>query len=75
MKPELEKYLWDRVRSLSDIAHITPRDVIDGMLSAGLIKSPKQAWRTLEKWSKIGIYEYGVTLDLGWKTPVKQVTL
>jgi hypothetical protein len=45
---------------------VSPRDAIAEMLSAGLIASPKQAWRTLEKWSRQGTYDYGVSLDLGW---------
>ena len=44
----------------------TPREVIDAMLDEGMIESPKQAWRTLEKWLRKGIYNYGVSLDLGW---------
>jgi hypothetical protein len=30
----------------------------------------KRAWYLLEKWSNKGWYEYGVTLDLGWLTPL-----
>lgn len=26
----------------------------------------KRCWYLLEKWSNIGFYNYGVTLDLGW---------
>ena len=26
----------------------------------------KRCWYLLEKWSKFGFYNYGVTLDLGW---------
>jgi len=39
----------------------------DGMVKSGMIKSHKQAWRTLEKWSSKGWYEWGGTMDLGWK--------
>jgi hypothetical protein len=39
------------------------------MLESGRIASPKQAWRTLEKWDAKGWYEWGVTMDLGWLTP------
>lgn len=28
----------------------------------------KRAWYWLEKWSRKGIYDYGVTVDLGWFT-------
>lgn len=45
-----------------------PRDVIASMVAAGDIASPKQAWRTLEKWSHRGEYEWGVCVDLGWLT-------
>lgn len=44
----------------------TPRDTIKAMLDVGLIESPKQAWRTLEKWANKDMYDYGVSLDLGW---------
>lgn len=40
-----------------------PRDVIrmlDGMIHH------KRCWYLLNKWSNIGMYDYGVTLDLGW---------
>ena len=26
----------------------------------------KRCWYLLEKWSRLGFYDYGVTLDLGW---------
>lgn len=42
------------------------REAINDMLASNLIKSPKQAWRTLEKWTDQGIWEYGVNMDLGW---------
>lgn len=69
MSPENETYLWDRIKlpgAPSDALR-SPRDVIDEMLAAGMIQSPKQAWRTLEKWSDRGLYNYGVCLDLGWR--------
>jgi hypothetical protein len=28
----------------------------------------KRAWYLLEKWSDRGLYDYGVTSDLGWLT-------
>ena len=69
MKKELEDYLWERIRpaGVIDNPHRWPRDIIKEMLNLGMIKSPKQAWATLEKWCDKGIYEYGVNLDLGWK--------
>lgn len=30
--------------------------------------SYKRCWYLLTKWSNLGMYEYGVTLDLGWFT-------
>ena len=65
MNLDAEKYLWDRISGGG--AHRFPRDVIQEMLNAGMIHSPKQAWRTLEKWSNAGAYSYGVVLDLGWR--------
>lgn len=29
----------------------------------------KRCWYLLDKWSKKGLYEWGVTIDLGWLTP------
>ena len=65
----LEKYLWDNIgfSGQRDEYHRSPREVINEMLEKKWIKSPKQAWRTLEKWSLKGIYNYGCCLDLGWK--------
>lgn len=48
-----------------------PRDVIAKMVEDGDIASPKQAWATLEKWSRRGEYDYGVSLDLGWLEETK----
>lgn len=66
MKAELEDYLWNRIDRDCDPI-IFPRQVIIQMLEKGLIVSPKQAWRTLEKWCDKQLYEYGTSLDLGWK--------
>lgn len=71
MKPDLEAYLWERIRNLGDGKEIPwPRQVISGMVNDGMIANAKQAWRTLEKWCNKGIYEFGTTLDMGWRTPV-----
>jgi hypothetical protein len=43
-----------------------PRDIIT---APGALMHHKRAWRILEKWSRRGWYEYGVSLDLGWLTP------
>lgn len=65
MKPEIEQILWVNIASGK-----TPRESIELMVTAGIINSPEQAWRTLEKWARKGLYDYGVSLDLGWLTDV-----
>lgn len=73
MKKVLEDYLWDEIgdprnelewHSGYNRFH---RDVINEMIEKGWINSPKQAYNTLNKWIKKGIYEYGSCFDLGWK--------
>jgi len=68
---KLEKWFWDTIHTVESRARerslLTPRDVIAAMMSRGYIISEKQAWATLTKWSGKGWYDYGVTLDLGWK--------
>lgn len=66
MKMENEKYLWDNFE-LEGLGKPFPRDVIKDMVSKEMLNSPKQAWRTLEKWVNKGWYDYGSCLDLGWK--------
>ena len=63
----LEKYLWDNIGYATDVNRKLPRHVINEMLELNMIKSPKQAWATLQKWSGKGLYNYGCCLDLGWK--------
>lgn len=63
MKAELEAELERRI-----LSGRIPRFAICDMLAQGIIESPKQAWRTLEKWAARGRYEYGVNLELGWLT-------
>lgn len=41
----------------------SPRDLID-IIDEWL--PHKRAWYYLEKWDRLGFYNYGVTLDLGW---------
>ena len=70
MEKRLEDYLWDNIYTVSDGSdpfRRSPRDVINDMVKMGMINSPKQAHRTLEKWCSKGIYNYGCCLDLGWK--------
>jgi hypothetical protein len=66
MNRENEDFLWGGLH-LAGAEGLLPRDIIGSMLDEGMIESPKQAWRTLEKWGKKGWYNYGVSLDLGWK--------
>lgn len=77
MHKELEDYLWKYIPTLEQSNNAwlnnTPyvRDIIDKMKQSGMINNEKQAWRTLEKWSDLGKYEYGTILDLGWKVEEK----
>lgn len=68
MKADLEAKFREAIRQARIVGQ-APRDVIAYMKAMGLIASEKQAWRTLEKWSRQNKYEYGVTLDLGWLLP------
>ena len=73
MKIEIEQYLWNKIGNAGEHPIVFPRDIIGTMLKDGIIQSPKQAWRTLEKWCRKGLYTYGVCLDLGWRVdfPIK----
>ena len=66
MSPAIERRLWNAIRGIGQDGP-TPREIIEELVSGGTIRHRKQAWRTLEKWSRQGKYDYGVTLDLGWK--------
>lgn len=72
MEKVLEDYLWNEITIYSGdgceilIVRRMPRDVINEMLERGWIKSPKQAWGTLNKWIRKGRYDYGCSLDCGW---------
>lgn len=69
MEPDLEAFLWARTPHGGQAGERpSVRDAIGGMLRRGQINSPKQAWRTLEKWARQGKYEYGCAIDLGWRT-------
>lgn len=48
-------------------AHDTPRQMIN---EEGFPMHRKRAWYLLDKWASKGWYDYGVTLDLGWPTPI-----
>ena len=43
--------------------NVSVREVIN--LFSGLIHH-KRCWYLLEKWSRLGFYDYGVNLELGW---------
>ena len=45
-----------------------PRDIVDILYD---IIPHKRCWYYLEKWTSLGFYDYGVTLDLGWFYPEK----
>jgi len=67
MNGALEYHLWNEMEK-NGHGQPFPRDVIDQMVKDGLINNSKQAWRTLEKWCDKGWYEWGCSMDLGWKT-------
>lgn len=62
-----EKFLWEHVPEPGHVDDPFVRDVIEHMLVTEMIASPKQAWRTLEKWCAEGCYDYGCVLDRGWR--------
>lgn len=70
MQKNLEDYLWQNVSHKPYDPKPFARDVINEMVRTGMIKSHKQAWRTLDKWIDKGIWEYGSVIDLGWKTKI-----
>ena len=43
----------------------TPRKIIE---SDAFTMPHKRAWYLLDKWSDRNLYDYGVTIDLGWLT-------
>lgn len=63
MRLELERELMQRIRAAE-----SPGGVIADMVHRGDIKNSKQGWRTLEKWTDKGWYEYGVSVAAGWLT-------
>lgn len=68
MKKELEDYLWQKVPFPQSMRGcLSVREVIQDMVSKGMIANSKQAHCTLQKWRSKGIYNYGCCLDLGWK--------
>jgi hypothetical protein len=72
MKKELEDYLWNEISYVNDERWKSgnnrfPREVIQEIIEKGWINNPKQAYATLDKWIKKGLYSYGSYFDLGWK--------
>lgn len=45
------------------IERMTPRELINII---DMWIPHKRCWYYLEKWDRLGFYDYGVTLDLGW---------
>lgn len=66
----LELYLWDNFGKDERRQIPFAKEIIDEMLRYGMIKNEKQAYRTLEKWSNKGLYEWGCSIRYGWKTRV-----
>lgn len=75
MKYKIEKHLYEKMQKLEEInknhlkeyrLRVTPRDIINSMIEFKIIKSYKEADRTLEKWVVKGIYDYGSSIDMGW---------
>lgn len=43
--------------------YLNPRDIVNILCET---IPHKRCWYYLKKWSELGFYDYGVTLDLGW---------
>jgi hypothetical protein len=67
MKKELKDYLWERIPTIGKNTDKNVRTIIKEMVDTEMIQSPKQALCTLQKWDRKGLYDYGVSLDLGWR--------
>lgn len=74
MKKILEDYLWsylpdqDQIRKqLDNGSRKWAVDVIEDMVRLGWIQSPKQAYRTLEKWNDKGLIDWGTSIKCCWK--------
>lgn len=61
MRQSEERMFFALVRLFRDLHGLLPRDVINEYPI-----NHKRAWYLLEKWSRQGKYEYGVSLDTGW---------
>lgn len=64
------KYGRKSYGNYSDEYYTDVRDII-GILSDLDIMHHKRCWYLLEKWCRMGFYDYGVTLDLGWFYPTE----
>ena len=65
MQKILEDYLWNEIGFGQNKRFA--RDVIDDMVSHGMIKNRKQAVATLEKWMSKGKWNFGCNIEFGWK--------
>lgn len=66
MKPDERAFLEECLQrcereTFNNFVVVRPRDLIN----EGRINH-KRAWYLLDKWSRRGLYDYGVNLDLGW---------
>ena len=61
-------YTYGRIAPNWDVPYVSVRKIIN--ILSGYIHH-KRCWYYLEKWSDLGFYDYGVTLDLGWIYPDK----
>ena len=61
MKPDAQA-LFDRIRQAGQGGE-TPRKIGEDL---GI--HPKRVARLCEKWERQGLYDWGVTVDLGWRT-------
>lgn len=51
--------------SCRQVGKVRVREII-GILHACHFIHYKRCWYLLQKWSGLGFYEWGVTMDLGW---------
>lgn len=51
--------------ALAKVGTVRIREIIGILHNAGAVHY-KRCWYLLEKWERLGFYNYGVTSDLGW---------
>lgn len=64
MKEDEKRFLIELYQA-NKTKQVTPLEII---LSPGFYIPYKRAWYILEKWDRRGLYDYGVTLRVGWLT-------